>query len=79
MSDHLRCSLCQRRTSATFALVYYLPLPAGNTSWALIPAGILAVIGAMLLASATAWANLVWPILLIAAGVFILLRNARKG
>lgn len=65
--------------AATFAMIYVLPLPAGNTSWALIPAGVLAVIGAILLASATAWANLIWPIALIAAGAFILLRNLRQG
>ncbi len=65
--------------AATFAMVYLLPLPAGDTSWALIPAGILAVIGALLLASAATWANLIWPIVLIAAGAFILLRNLRKG
>lgn len=65
--------------AATFALVYVLPLPKGDTSWALIPAGILAVIGAIVLASATAWANLIWPIVLIAAGIFILVRNVRKG
>jgi hypothetical protein len=64
--------------AATFAMVYILPLPAGNTSWALIPAGILAVIGTIVLASATAWANLIWPIALIGAGLFILLRNIRQ-
>jgi hypothetical protein len=65
--------------AATFALVYILPFPEGETTWALIPAGILAVIGTIVLASATAWANLIWPIVLIAAGLFILLRNARRG
>jgi hypothetical protein len=65
--------------AATFAMVYVLPLPAGDTSWALIPAGILAVIGTIVLASATAWANLIWPIALIVAGAFILLRNLRRG
>jgi hypothetical protein len=52
--------------------------------WPLIPGGILAVIGAGLWMGGVAqqllrWVGLIWPILLIAAGVYLLLRRANAN
>ncbi len=62
----------------TFALVYLLRTPDSHMEWALIPAGILGVMGVIFLGLATPYANLIWPLALILVGGYILLRNARK-
>jgi hypothetical protein len=61
----------------TFGLVYVLPTPEGRMGWALIPAGILGAMGLIFLSLATPHAGLVWPLLLILIGGYILLRNLR--
>jgi hypothetical protein len=63
----------------TFALLYFLPNSQGQMSWALIPATALAVISVMVFSTTTSYAGLIWPILLILFGVYILLRSLIKG
>ncbi len=66
----------------TFALVYLLPTNQGPMGWALIPAGILGVIGVGLFLAAldvpTATVNLIWPLILIFIGGYLLLRSLRR-
>jgi len=64
--------------SLTFGAVYLLPVGEGRMTWALIPAGILGLIGIIFLAAATRLAALIWPIALILVGGFLLLRSLRR-
>ncbi|MGE5619214.1 MAG: hypothetical protein ACM3US_08145 [Sphingomonadaceae bacterium] len=59
---------------ATFALVYLLGRPREHMTWALIPAAILALLGAFTMASAVALFGYVWPTLIILAGLYLILR-----
>jgi hypothetical protein len=59
----------------TFGLVYLLPTTEGRMKWALIPAGILGVMGLLVIASSASLINYVWPLVLVALGCYILLRN----
>jgi hypothetical protein len=52
-----------------------LPGPGQDTRWAFIPAGILAVIGIALLAPFVKVAGMLWPLLLVAGGIIILIRS----
>ena len=60
--------------ATTFGLVYLLPTPFGRMTWALIPAGVLAVLGLALLMAFTAIFEYVWAVVLILVGVYLLLR-----
>lgn len=62
---------------ATFALVAVLPDKIHNTKWAYIPAGILAVLGLALLAPVLSVLNIVWPIIIIGLGVYLLIRGRK--
>ncbi|MCU0520491.1 MAG: hypothetical protein MUF84_07360 [Anaerolineae bacterium] len=62
----------------TFALVYALPTPEGRMLWAIFPAGVLALMGIIFLSIAGEAATLVWPVLLILTGGYVLLRSVRK-
>jgi hypothetical protein len=62
----------------TFALVALLPPQSYNTRWAFIPAGILSVMGILLIGSIQSLFNYIWPVILIGLGVFILVRNWKK-
>jgi hypothetical protein len=65
--------------AATFGIVYLLPTPHGRMIWALIPAGVLALLGvAVLLAFASAF-NYVWSIALILVGVYLLFHRRDGG
>ncbi len=59
----------------TFALVALLPSTAGRMTWAWIPAGILAVMGLLLMAVSGNIINYFWPLVIIAAGGFLIIRN----
>jgi hypothetical protein len=59
----------------TFAMVAILPGLPGKRTWPWIPAGILFGISALALFSTLNWGSYFWAILLIAAGVFLLIRN----
>ncbi len=67
--------------AATFGLVYLLPGKEGQMKWALIPAGILFLIGLMVMAASASLINVLWPLALIVVGGYIILRNfvSRKG
>lgn len=58
----------------TFALLWLLPVPQGRQRWALIPASILGAFGLVFVLTGVAAAAYVWPIVLIAAGLFLILR-----
>ncbi len=45
----------------TFWLVYYLPKPVGKLVWALFPAGILFVLGILILLGSTSLIAYFWP------------------
>jgi hypothetical protein len=60
--------------AVTFALVGILPNQL-DTRWAFIPAAVLAVLGVALFAPFRSAMLLIWPVALIALGVFILFRN----
>lgn len=62
----------------TFLLVALLPGAAHNTKWALIPGGILTVLGLALFAPVLNIVNIAWPIILIGLGVFILIRTWKQ-
>jgi hypothetical protein len=63
--------------AATFALVYALTgTGTGERQrWALIPAGILAAIGMLLILSLGGLVNYVWALAMIGAGVYLLMRS----
>lgn len=58
----------------TFLLVYLTPTATGRMKWALIPAGILAVMGVLMLLSLGGLVNYVAPLALILAGGFLVAR-----
>ncbi|MGC9523214.1 MAG: hypothetical protein ACP5HG_15190 [Anaerolineae bacterium] len=62
----------------TFALVYLLSKQRESMSWALIPAGILSMIGIIFFSAATETAALIWPAVLIVIGAYLLLRSLRQ-
>ncbi len=64
--------------AATFGLLWILPKPAGRLNWALYPAGILVVIGLLVILGATNLINFVWPVALLVGGGFILYRAITK-
>jgi hypothetical protein len=61
----------------TFLVVYLVPTEAGRMRWAIWPAGVLAVMGALVMTGAEGAAQLVWPLVLIAIGGFIVFRAFR--
>jgi hypothetical protein len=60
---------------ATFALLAVLPsggsVPAHALRWALIPAGVLIIMGLLLTAASASLINYIWPVVLILAGLFL--------
>lgn len=68
--------------AVTFAVLALLPLPQGRLRWALIPAGVLAIMGLLLGAGAIGLTAYIWPLILIAGGLALLwlaLRPDRRG
>ncbi len=61
--------------AATFALLGVLPNQSQDLRWAFIPAGILMVIGIAAFAPLQSVIHVIWPVLLIALGIFVLVRN----
>lgn len=61
--------------AATFGLVYVLTGREGRQRWALIPAGVLGVVGVLLTLSMGGLINYIWALALIGAGVFLLSRT----
>ena len=62
----------------TFGLLYLLPKPEGRLRWALYPAGILLVIGILILLGATNVMDFVLPLVLLIVGGFFIVRALRK-
>jgi len=62
----------------TFLLVYLLPSEEERRTWALYPAGILAIIGVLLLLSLGNLINILGGLALIAGGGYLMLRAARR-
>ena len=62
----------------TFALVAFLPTPAGQMRWAWIPAGILGLIGLIILIAAEEYINYIWPSALIIGGIILVVRSLRR-
>jgi hypothetical protein len=62
----------------TFALVAILPTSTGQMRWAWIPAGILCLIGLIILISIEQYINYIWPSVLIVMGIFLVGRSFLK-
>lgn len=75
LGDDLFAGLFLIGIGLTFAVIYLLPTPEGRMGWALIPAGILALVGLLVLTVTTELAIYIWPIALIVVGAYLLLRN----
>lgn len=63
--------------AATFALVALLDAGQQRFRWALIPAGILGVLGVVILLEAATWSNMVIAIVMVAAGLWLVYRGTR--
>lgn len=61
----------------TFALVYLLPGLAGRQSWAMIPAGVLFLIGVIVTLATSSLLSFVWPAALIVVGIVLVYRALR--
>ena len=64
----------------TFALLALAPVDEGKPlRWAFIPAGILVLMGAMLLVGFERALGYIWPVALIVGGGLLLFRAWRRG
>jgi len=63
--------------AATFGLVSLVKAPQGRLRWALIPAGVLAGIGLLVLSESVGAVSWIWPLVIVLAGVVLVLRSAR--
>jgi hypothetical protein len=61
----------------TFALVYLLPVPGERMRWALIPAGVLFLVGLVITIASSSILSLIWPAALIVGGAYLVYRAAR--
>jgi hypothetical protein len=59
----------------TFALLAWVPTPTGRLRWALIPAGVLTLMGILISFATTSLFRLVWPAALILAGLYLFSRR----
>ncbi len=62
----------------TFALVAILPTSVGKMRWAWIPAGILGLMGVLILIAAEDLINYIWPSALILAGIVLVARSINR-
>jgi hypothetical protein len=60
----------------TFLVLSVVRTPEGRLTWALIPAAVLLVMGALLVAQSVRAFAYVWPIALVVAGAYLLFRAA---
>ncbi len=58
----------------TFGLLAFLPTPKDDTKWALIPAAVMLVMGLIIIFAAVELLNLIWPLGLIAGGLYLIYR-----
>lgn len=61
----------------TFGLLAVIPAPGAHLRWALVPAGAMLAIAVIVLSTSAPMLNLLWPIALILAGLFMALRGLR--
>jgi hypothetical protein len=61
----------------TFVLVAILPTTVGQMRWAWIPAVILGLMGILILIAAENLINYIWPIVIILAGIWLIIRSVR--
>ena len=59
----------------TFLVLSFLETPQGRIRWALIPAGVLLLIGFLIIAETVAAVKYIWPAALILGGVYFVLRS----
>lgn len=59
----------------TFGLVYILPNPEGRMVWALIPAGVLGLMGILIVVASSQLLRWLWPLALIGVGGYLVLRT----
>jgi hypothetical protein len=62
----------------TFALVAILPTSVGQMRWAWIPAGILSLMGLLILIAAENLINYIWPAIIIIVGIWLIIRSIRR-
>ncbi len=60
---------------ATFALLYVVPTAEGRISWAIYPAAVMLILGLVVAAQQATLLQYVWPLALIAAGLFLIWRT----
>ncbi len=65
--------------AATFAILSVIRTPEGRMSWALIPAGVLLVIGLIILLPTLAWMVWVFALLMILAGGYLIFRSLPRA
>ncbi|MGI6374757.1 MAG: hypothetical protein ACOX3S_01995 [Anaerolineae bacterium] len=63
--------------AATFGLLALIATPQGRMRWPLIPAGVLAAIGLLLLSESLRLGAFVWPIALVLVGAAFVLRSLK--
>jgi hypothetical protein len=63
----------------TFGLVYLLPTPHGQMTWALIPAAVLFVVGLIVVLATSSVLRYLWPLGLILVGGYLVLRALRRA
>jgi hypothetical protein len=62
----------------TFVLVALLPNKVGRMTWAWIPGGILLILAVIILAGIESMFNYIWPVVVIAMGLYFILRTVLK-
>jgi hypothetical protein len=63
----------------TFALLALVRVGERRLRWALIPAGVLALFGTLILVGQAYLLNYIWPVALIAGGLYFVLRRSDPG
>lgn len=63
----------------TFVLVFLVGIPRASTRWAMIPATVLLILGTLFLVAESTLVGYLWPVILIALGVYLLVRPRHKG
>ncbi len=58
----------------TFGILFILPTPQGRARWAIYPSGILLLVGFFILVAATNLLGILWPLALLGAGLFLIVR-----
>ncbi|RPJ52364.1 MAG: hypothetical protein EHM21_00365 [Chloroflexi bacterium] len=62
----------------TFLIVYLLPTPSGRQRWAIWPASVLGIMGALIMSGSTGLVQYIWPVVLIVIGGMLILRATRS-